>query len=251
MATKVDLDALQQENERLKAAQAAQATQNDQLLDILADLQSDIATLKAGQQGAPRALVDDPQAALDREQAALMEEFKDVPNIEVLAHRLQHGVADAPALRLKVSPAGLPEPTIAEDPRGETCYWKLRWFNFGIEGRAERFRAEGYLKVEKSELQDPDSLPSLSTIDQYVRKGERGLEVLGKIPRKVFAFKKKRDALRNGRMLTSEAAMRDHVSNQVASLAGNSGGNADQAGSTVQSQFSMTIKEQPKERVTA
>jgi hypothetical protein len=34
-------------------------------------------------------------------------------------------------------------------------------------------------------------------------------------------------------------------------LAGNSGGNADQAGSTVQSQFSMTIKEQPKERVTA
>lgn len=250
MATKAELEQLQAENDALKAAQAAQATQNDQVLDYLAELKEEVTALKAGQGTAAPVSKLTEEDRFAAEWAKLKDEFANVPNIQVLEHRIVDG-ADAPAaIRLKCGPAGILEPSIVADPHGETCYWKLRWFNFAIEGRAERFANEGYLKVEREELADPDGIPNLVLTDRYVRKGDQGREVLGKIPRKLFEFKKRRDAWRAGRLMTSESGLRDHVSAHVATMAGNSGGNADQAGSTVHDKFNLTITPQEKERVT-
>lgn len=245
-------EAIKAENETLREAQAAQAKHQDEMIDMLVEMREQMDALKAGH-AAPVAVADPlaaAQAALDREKEALLEEFKDLPNIDVIEHRITHG-SDAPsAIRLKAAPGGIPEPTVQEDPHGETCHWKLRWFNFAIPGRAERFASEGYQKVMKEELQDPDSIPNMAEGPQ-VKKGERGLEVLGKIPRKIYEFKKKRDAIRQGRLMTSESGLRDHLSNRVASMAGMTGGNADQAGSTVHGKFNLKITQGETERVTA
>lgn len=250
MATKDELEALKAENEALKAAQVAAAHQSDQVLDALAELSEQLEQVKAGRVAAAPA-VPDEEAVEEAKWAALRAEFADLPNIDVIEHRVLVG-SDAPAaLRLKAGPHGIPEPSVAEDPHAERTFWKLRWFNFAIEGRAEQFAQEGYLKVAREELVDAESIPNMHTDGPYVRKGERGMEVLGKIPRKIFEFKKQRDARRAGRMMQSESALRDHVSNNVASMAGRTGGNADQAGSTVHGQFNVTITPQPTERVTA
>jgi hypothetical protein len=240
VATAPNLDALAAEN-------AALRQQQDQMIDMMVELQEQMAAVKSGV-AAPAIVAEAPE---DAELRALMEEFKDVPNIQVIEHRLTAGSTDAPAIRLKAAPGGLPEPSVAADPHGETCYWKLRWFNFSIEGRAERFANEGYLKVERAELMDPESVPNLSTIDQYVRKGEKGQEVLGKIPRKIFEYKKRRDAQRQGRLMQSEAGVRNLLANGAASMAGSSGGNADFAGTTIEKQFAVTVTPQQTERVTA
>lgn len=236
--------------DRLKAENDAQRAQNDQILDYLAELKEEVATLKAGQ-GAPAVPVPSKEAELDAELEKLKAEFADVPNIELFERRVVYGTEADSGIRLKAAPGGIPEPLVSEDPTGDRCYWKLRWFNFAIPGRADKFVKEGYLKVDRTELQDPETIPDLAMTDQYVRKGERGMEVLGKIPRKLFDYKKKRDAWRAGRMLQSESGIREHVSNHVASMAGATGGNADQAGSTVHRQFDVTITKGERETHTA
>jgi len=214
------------------------------------ELKDELAAVKAGQSGGHAAPISQNDL-LDVEWEALKAEFSDVPNIDVIDRRVTVG-SDAPSgIRLKAAPGGIPEPSIAEDPHGETCYWKLRWFNFAVEGRAERFVGEGYLKVKREELMDPESIPNLLITDEFVKKGERGQEVLGKIPRKLYDYKKKRDAARHGRLLTSESGLRDHISNHVASMAGKTGGNADQAGSTVHGKFDLTITQGERETFTA
>jgi hypothetical protein len=235
-------DAIRDENTALRA-------QQDQMLDLMVEMKGEIEALKKGTANA----VIKPQTSQDEiaaEWEALKAEFADVPNIDVIEHRILVGQDAAPDIRLKAAPGGVPEPSLSEDPHGETCFWKLRWFNFGIEGRSQKFATEGYQKVLVEELVDTESIPNLDTSAGYVRKGERGLEVLGKIPRKVFEFKKRADAIRNGRMLLSESGMRNHVANAVAGMAGRSGGNADQAGTTVHDQFKLTITPQERERVT-
>lgn len=234
------VSSLKAENDALRATQ-------DQMVDMLVEMREKLEALES-RQSAPMSAAPQVEPE-DLELAALIEEFKDVPNIQILEHRIAHGTDAPAALRLKAAPGGLPEPTVAEDPHGETCFWKLRWFNFAIEGRAERFVNEGYTKVERTELMDPESIPNLAE-GPIVKKGERGQEVLGKIPRKIFEFKKRRDAQRAGRLMQSASGLRDHVANGVASMAGRTGGNADQAGSTVHRQFDVSITPGVKERVT-
>jgi len=245
-----DVSALQAENARLLEATQAQAAQGEQMLDYLAEMKAEIDALKAGQTFTPSApVVKTIEAQLDAEYAALREEFKDVPNIEILDRRIEHGTEASPSLRLKTGVAGIPEPSVEDDPNGDRCYWKLRWFNFEIPGRADRFVREGYLKVEREELRTPESIPDMVLTDTYVKKGVRGMEVLGKIQRKYFEHKKKRDAWRSGRLMQSESGLRSHLAAHVSSLAGSVGENADQAGTTA-NKFSLTIKPQPTERVT-
>src|SRR5687768_6260647 len=125
------LAALLAENETLRAAQAAQAVQSDQMLDLMVEMREKLDALEAGRSAAPT--VQAPQE--DAELAALLADpdFKDLPNIQVIEHRLTHGTDAPAAIRLKAQPGGLPEPSVSEDPHGETCFWKLRWFNFTIE----------------------------------------------------------------------------------------------------------------------
>lgn len=226
--------------------------QVDQMFDLLAEQQSTIDQLKA-ERGASRQDVqqNDLEAELDAELEALKEEFADIPNIEVFEQRVKFGVDAASGLRLKAAPGGIPEPSPVDDPAGDRCYWKLRWFNFGKEGRSEQFSREGYQKVRREELVDPEAIPALSHVDEFVRKGDRGQEVLGKIPRKLYVYKKKRDALKTQGMLTSRSQLQDHLANSVAVQAGRRGQNADQAGTFAHSKVKLTINEGRAERFTA
>jgi hypothetical protein len=216
----------------------------DQMLDIIAEQADTIDTLKAAQTGVAATVVkqDDKQAELDAELDTLLEEFKDYPLAQVFAQRAIHGVDAGIDIRLKGEvPYNL-------DPEGKQRTWKLRWFNFEKEGRAQQAQAEGYEKVKWDELQDRESLDTGETTDGFVRKGEKGLQWLHKMPLKLYDYKKKRDAHRRDGLLTSERQLRDHLANGVASRAGKSGMNADQAGSFAHSKISMTISQGKTER---
>lgn len=240
-------DELEKENEQLRAQLAAGepavlASQLDQVLTLLteqqeqlADQTRQIAVLKSAQQGTAAAAVkqDDQQAAMDAELDALKAEFPDYPLIDVFERRVVDGKDASSELRLK------DEAPLSEDPRGERRKWQLRWFNFGKEGRAQQATNEGYVKVRWDDLQDREAVVSDDKSDGYVRKGNKGLEVLHKMPLKLFLYKKRRDALNRAGLLTSESRMRDHMANSVAAQVG--GGGADQAGSFVHGQIDLTI----------
>lgn len=224
---------------------AALRAQNDQMLDLLVEMREELDALKAVQQGQPIATpASSEQGKLDAELADLMEEFKDYPQIQVFEQRVLTGIDASVDIRL----AG--DVPSQADPGGETCHWKLRWFNFGKEGRAVQAGAEGYVKVLWTELGDADMVSTGTRLDEFVRKGQHGTEVLHKIPMKLFLYKKRRDAARIKGLLTSETKLREHVANSVAGLAGRSGDNADQAGSTVHDRFSVTITPGPRETIT-
>lgn len=230
------VEALREENAALKA-------QNELVLDAVIELQEQMKTLQAGST-ALAASETDEQDKLDAELEALLEEHKDYPAIQVFTQRVLIGVDANTAIRLAGDRSAL------EDPGGESCAWKLRWFNFAIEGRAQRASSEGYIKVLWDELADQDSVAAGDRTKPYVCKGERGQDVLCKMPMKLYAYKKKRDAARSQGLLTSESKLRDHVADGVASRAGRIGDNGSQAGDFAHAGMSMTITPQPTERVT-
>ena len=244
MLTKSELE---QENAALKEQVAAQDAREGQVFDILAEMREEIAALKSGAPptgGGPTTSA--VEAAFDAELALLKDEFKDYEAIELVERRVLVGEDVSDDIRLA------DEPGILEDPAGARRIWKLRKFNFAVEGRAAKAVAEGYVKVKRSELRDTETLPTLSQQDEYVRLGDRGLEVLCKMPLRLYDYKKRRDLARRAGKLSSASAMRDHVANRVAAMAGNAGDSADQAGSFVHNQktFEVTIEPQAPERVT-
>lgn len=236
-----DIDALREQV-------AALSAQNDKMLDHLVEQQDELERLKAAQPvGDP--VVDDSarmQADLDAELEALKREFADFPAIQMFERRAVAGRDASHKLRL------VDEPGVMEDPTGTDRKWKLRFFDFGTEGRAFEATAEGYVKVKWTELRDAESLPVSDRKDEYVRKGDRGLEVLCKTPLKMFTYKRRRDALRQQGLLTSESKLKAHLANGSAAAAGKiEGMNADQVGSFIDKNTFMTIKKGETERVSA
>lgn len=217
----------------------------DQLLDGMLSMQDELTALKSAQVGKAAEVVDqvDETAKFDAELDALKDEFKDYPLIEVFERRALVGLDANLDIRLR---GDLP---VTVDPDGSRCHWKLRWFNFGKEGRAQQATAEGYDKVRWDELDDQESIAASARVDAFVRKGNRGEEVLCKIPRKLYDYKKRRDAARHAGLLTSESQLKDYQANTVASMVGARGGNADQAGSFVKG-LSVTITPGKTERFT-
>lgn len=226
--------------------ETALRTQLDQVLDLLIEQQDQIAALKSAQVGPAAVTVEkgDKTAELNAELDGLLDEFKDYPLINVFERRALVGVDANTDIRLKG------EVPLIEDPGGAQRYWKLRWFNCAKEGRAQQMVAEGYDKVAWEDLQDQESVATGARIDAYVRRGERGQEVLGKIPFKLYVYKKKRDAARQAGLLASESGVRHHVAERVASMVGSQGGNADQAGSFVHGGINVTLTQCPTETVT-
>lgn len=220
----------------------------NELLDRQIAMEEQIATLQRAQTGQAASIVGkaDRTAEFDAELAELKAEFPDYPLIDVFERRALVGLDANLDIRLK------DDLSIMEDPTGARCKWRLRWFNFGKEGRAQQANAEAYVKVRWDELADSESISAGARIDAYVRKGDRGLEVLHKIPRKLYDYKKRRDALRNAGVLNSESGVRDLLAGTVAGMAGKTGGNADQAGSFVKGRgFSLQIQQGQTERIDA
>lgn len=222
---------------------AALRAQNDQMLDMLAELQAKVETLTEAQAAQPAPAFTE-SAKLDTELDSLLEEFKDFPQIDVFKQRVLIG-ADA---NLSIRLAG--DLLATEDPTGERCHWKLRWFNFAKEGRAQQAAAEGYEKVRWTDLQDPEMVSTGVRTDEWVRKGDRGMEVLMRLPLKLYHYKKRRDAAKLQGLLTSESRVRDHVANNVSSMAGRAGDNASQAGDFIHDKTFVTVTQGEKETIT-
>lgn len=222
----------------------ARHAREEQMLDMMVEMQAKIDALTEAQAAAPAAPDFTEGAKLDAELADALEEFKDYPRIEVFRQRMLVGADANMSIRLKG------DMSVTDDPHGDQLYWKLRWFNFAKEGRAYQADAEGYMKVKWDDLQDSDMVTTGVRTDEYVRKGDRGLEVLMRLPLKLYEMKKRRDAARLQGLLSSESGVRDHVANNVSILAGKDGENASQAGDFIHDKTHVTIERGPTERVT-
>jgi hypothetical protein len=216
------------------------------MLDLMTEMQAEIKALKANQ-AAPSTPANATKAeqlreAFDTEADALADEFKDYPAISMVTRRMVDGLRASSDIRLKRD---------ADEPDEDARYWTLHWFNLGKENRAQEMTDRGWVKTEWEELQSIESIASAVQQDKYVRRGDRGLEVLGKMPRKLWDHLKRREAATANGLLSSESKMRNHLANTTATAAGKHGGNADQAGSLIAGpRFTVDITEGPRERVT-
>jgi hypothetical protein len=91
--------------------------------------------------------------------------------------------------------------------------------------------------VRIEELQNPESVLGASeSKDGIVRRGDRGQEVLVKMPLELYtAIKARQQDLRNRRFRNAQA-----VKSDLANAAGQSLG--DEAGETIQNDFQLTLK---------
>lgn len=130
----------------------------------------------------------------------LLVRFKDFPAIDVISRRFEN----------PHDPGSLPILLKDEDSHccvnsehqnrlrsgATTCHlckqpvrkWYVRWFNLAQEGRNAQMRSKGYIGVEVLELRDADDVSDLfrSKEDRFVRRGDRGQEILGKQPLELY-----------------------------------------------------------------
>jgi hypothetical protein len=137
---------------------------------------------------------------------ALHAAFEGLEALEVLDRRLEN----------PSSPTVLPirlvdEPTELQDPHGKKRRWYLHWFNTSIPNRFHSAVASlGYTPVLWEELQNREIVANAFDGSPQVRRGDRGVEVLCKIPLPYYlAIKKKQQAARA--RTTTPRAMRDEA----------------------------------------
>lgn len=122
------------------------------------------------------------------------------------------------------------------DPEGGRCgrpvrRWFVRWFNLAESNRSSAMRAKGYQAVELSELKDKDDVADLyrqaGEATPLVRRGDRGQEILAKMP--LEAFVKIKRLQRDDRM--ARARSKSKIMGDLAEAAGKELG--DEAGSVL------------------
>lgn len=121
-----------------------------------------------------------PNRARTAQAAALRKGLEDYPAIDILERRL-------------LNPEGTPSEPI--QLRGQSEPMELRWINTELPGRYhEVTRYGGYVPVRTEELRDKNEVSDLQeSPDGYVTRGERGREVLMKIPKRYYdAIQRKR-----------------------------------------------------------
>lgn len=155
---------------------------------------------------APKKVKDIPLG----DKAALLARFKDFPAIDVIERRFDdpNDPGSLPIL-LKDDPDGA---CVNTDHQGKLregavkCVrcdrpvrmWLVRWINTSIEGRWGQIRAKGYVPVEVAELKDTQDVADLVKRKEdddsgktYVRRGDRGQEVLCKMPLDIYNYLKR------------------------------------------------------------
>lgn len=143
-----------------------------------------------------------------KKKSALRAQLGDYPAVDVLERRL-------------LNPFGIPSEPIRL--QNQPYPMELRWINKGIPNRYhEVTRYGGYVPVKASELADRNEVSDLvESPDGFVTRGERGEEVLMKMPKAAYdAIQKKRaeietrnlrDSHRVKRNLVEAAASQDHT----------------------------------------
>ena len=136
---------------------------------------------------------------------ALHESFAGLEALEVLDRRLEN--PDAPnvlPIRLK------DEPTEAQDPEGRKRRWYLRWFNAAMPNRFHSATASlGYTPVLWEELQNREIVANAFDGSPQVRRGDRGIEVLCKIPLPYYLAIKKKQREKRARSVTPRAMQQE------------------------------------------
>lgn len=173
---------------------------------------------------------------------ALLEKYKGFKGIAVLERRLNN--PDLPGslpIRLK------DEPTYVQDPHGKRRLWYLRWINGGEAGRFSQVTdAMGYVPVRVDELQNQESVIGLAeSKDGIVRRGDKGQEVLVKMPLELYtAIKSRQQDARHRRSRNAKLVKED-----LANAAGRSLGS--EAGDTIHDDFSLEVKRSKRTTIGA
>lgn len=165
---------------------------------------------------------------------ALLEKFKDFKGIAVLERRLES--PDLPgsiAIRLK------DEPTYLQDPHGKKRIWYLRWINAAEGGRWSTVTdVMGYVPVHRDELQNPEAVVGMASDskDGVVRRGDRGQEVLVKMPLELYTAVKSRQQDARTRRSRNAKLVKEDLANAAGASIGS------QAGDTIHDEFSVEVK---------
>lgn len=169
-------------------------------------------------------------AAVEINKEDLLVRFKDFPAIDVISRRFEN----------PNDPGSLPILLKDEDPHccvnsehhnrlrsgATTCHlcrrpvrkYQVRWFNLSQEGRRGQMRSKGYWPVRTAELSDQDDVSDIyrSKEDEYVRRGDNGKEMLGKMPLEIYFEIKRRQQEERAKRATSKR----HLVSDLAESAG-------------------------------
>lgn len=191
----------------------------------------------------------------------LLERFKDYPAIEVITRRFNDptdpgslpillkdedahcctdtGHQDLLPSGATVCPIRALIPDEINKPRrtGPRCgkpvrVWYVRWVNVTWEGRWAAIKAKGYVPVEIADLKDEQDVADLvrqpeSGGQLYVRRGDRGQEILCKMPLELFTYIKRQQRDAYAKRNNSKKAMVSDLAEAAGAELG------DEAGQTI------------------
>lgn len=189
----------------------------------------------------PRA-TSTPKALTTKED--LLKRFEDFPAINVIERRLDNpnDPGSLPILLKGESQVACLSTTHqrALKPRATKCHqcgkparkWHLHYCNTQIEGRWAQMKSKGYVPVLIGDLMDQEDVSDLviqieESGDKWVRRGDRGKEILMKQPLELYNFIKDEQARVRKARFSSKKAMRE----DLAEAAGKELG--DEAGQTI------------------
>ena len=180
---------------------------------------------------------------------AIAKRFEDFPAIKVLARRLVDPTdpTSQPILLHDESP----DACVNSDhqrrlkPGATTCHlckrpariWHLHTCNTAIEGRWAQMKSKGYEPVRIEELSDPEDIGDLVRQEEkgggmYVRRGDRGREIMMKQPLEAYNYIKRLQADQRNSRLQSVKAQREDLAEAVGRSV-DQGGLGDEAGERV------------------
>lgn len=178
-----------------------------------------------------------PATAAASKTLAFTDQFKDFPNAHILERRLQN--PDDPGTQ-PIYLRDDPRPACAEvqhflksggKARCVVCKlpfrrWYLRWINSQVPNRLHSITfTKGYVKVMKDELADADQISDLAaTVDQTVRRGEKGQGVLVKIPFAAYCQIKQAELARRDARDKSAKKVREDLADAIGSSLGDEAG---------------------------
>jgi hypothetical protein len=179
---------------------------------------------------------------LPTNKAELLERFKDYPAIEAITRRFNdpNDPGSQPIL-LKDEPANA---CINSDHMNKlrenaaTCHlckkparaWVVRWVNTLIEGRWAQIKGKGYVPVEVKDLKDQQDVSDLvrqkdeETGAIYVRRGDRGAEVLCKMPLELYNYLKRAQRATVAARNNSKKAVADDLAESAGAELGDQAG---------------------------
>lgn len=171
---------------------------------------------------------------------SLLEKYKDFPGIEAITRRIDNPEHEPGSVDVRL----VGEPDYVTDPHGRKRIWKTRWINGGQEGRFSMVTdVKGYVPVRLSELRNPDQITGRHTIaedgpDPIVRRGDKGIEVLVKMPLELYSFVKAKQEEARKRRARNAKAVKEDLANAAGAQLGS------EAGDMIHDEFSLSVKQQ-------